>query len=631
MSITFKNGGVLIQDESEFPSLSGKELFLDLETTSFDRQIKSLNPWHKCFVLGVCIKVDNSPGYYIPVNHAYGKNINAKAVQSWLIGVMQSCQVWINHNVKYDVQVLHNAFGIKTDMHLICTLDYAKLLDSDRFQHSLDALSRDWLKEDISGYEKALKPYLEKNKDYGWIPIDILGEYGCQDVITNSRLWKYISVNMPTESWGVAATSSEVTACLIEMEQAGMRINPTEVATKELLSLNRMSVIQQEIHEKIGYTISPHINADCYDVLCNNLGLPVLGYTDSGNPSFDKHILSSYKALPGAPRDLLDLMLEYRRLQTFTSVFTTPFRALHINGLLHSSYKQTVRTGRMACSTPNMQQLMPEAKELIVCDEHESIISADYSQIEFRIIAHYIQDQAAIEAYLENPFTDFHEWVAKVCNIHRKPAKTVNFLMGYGGGKAKLVDQLMQVSELVGSILERVESMELPDDKKKALFNSLARQRGEEVYTIYHDTLPGLKRTSRAATNRVYERGYCVNKYGRRRHLAKQAAHRAFNTVCQGTAADLMKERLVALRSYLKTFHSEFALIGVVHDEVIIRGPSDLITDKMLDDICFVLEDVKTDLRVPIRTSLGVSKLNWLAASKSAENRTFDRATHQVG
>jgi DNA polymerase-1 len=318
-------------------------------------------------------------------------------------------------------------------------------------------------------------------------------------------------------------------------------------------------------------------------------------------------------------------MLEYRKLHTFTSLFTKPFRLLHINGLLHSSYKQTVKTGRMACSTPNMQQCMSWAKELIVCDEDEVIISADYSQIEFRVIVHYIQDAAAIAAYAADPFTDFHEWVAKVCNIHRKPAKTVNFLMGYGGGESRLVNQLMQVVELVGGILEAVEKLDLPDSEKKKRFAELAKLRGTEVYNTYHETLPGLKRTSRVACNRVYDRGYCVNKYGRRRHLPPQVAWRAFNTVCQGTAADLMKERLVALWKWLKKDHPEFQLIGVVHDEVVIRGPKALVTDNMLDQICFILEDISVQLRVPIRTSLGVSESNWLDASNKGQNRLFDR------
>lgn len=627
MSQAFANGGTLITEAFELPipSDSWSNMYLDLETSSGDPKKKSLNPWHDCFVAGIALTVDDFNGaWYVPVGHRWGPRLDPLVVQRWVVDVFNCCDIWINHNVKYDAQVMFESFGVPWVKDYYCTLTQAKLIDSDRMRFSLDALSKDWLKEDISKYEEALQPYLgRKSKDYGDIPADICGEYACQDVLTNRRLYKYIKSRMPEESQRISDIENKTTAVLIDIERNGMKVNQQQLMVSELLCLNDMATIQEELADKVGFSFEPHVNGDCFDVLCNKYGLPVLAWNKTGNPSFDKEALKGYMTVPNAPRDVIDLMLKYRKLHVLANTFIKPYRLLNIDGLLHSSYNQTVRTGRMSCKMPNAQQLSSDAKKLIITGEGESIISVDYSQIEYRIIAHYIKDLGAIEAYRTDPFTDFHSWVADMCNIHRKPAKTVNFLMGYGGGKERLLSNLVQVPELVGYILEEVEKLDIDEATKKDTFLMLARAKASEVYTTYHDTMPGLRRTARAACQAVMDRGYIRNLYGRHRTLPRDFAHRAFNTLCQGTAADLMKAQLVRLHDYLQP--TPFCLIGVVHDEVIIRGPSSEITDDLLDDICFILEDVDVDLRVPIRTSCGVSTLNWFEASNSSQNRLFSR------
>ena len=285
----------------------------------------------------------------------------------------------------------------------------------------------------------------------------------------------------------------------------------------------------------------------------------------------------------------------------------------------------------MSCKMPNSQQLSPDAKKLVICDDDELMISIDYSQIEYRLIIHYIQDWDAIQAYAANPFIDFHQWVADMCSIHRKPAKTVNFLMGYGGGRERLLAGLVTIPELVGSILDEVNAMNIPKHEKEAMFNMLARARAAEVYTTYHDTLPGLKRTARAASNEIFKKGHVRTLYGRQRHLSNEGAHRAFNSLCQGSAADLMKDRLVALAHWLEENCPEVKIIACVHDEVLLRGPRALITPRLLDSMCYILERVPIPLRVPIRTSCGVSGKSWFDASHCSENRMFERSNFTLG
>jgi DNA polymerase-1 len=306
---------------------------------------------------------------------------------------------------------------------------------------------------------------------------------------------------------------------------------------------------------------------------------------------------------PNAPVDVLKLMLEYRRLGTFNGTFLSTYLDLNIDGVLHPSYNPSVRTGRMSCMKPNMQQLMAEAKDLIVPRPGHILLSCDYSQIEYRTIVHYIKDPDAIEAYNRDPDIDYHQWVADLCGIKRKPAKTVNFLMGYGGGKGRLISALSVDPDVV-------ESIKAMDPHE---FKRLAEARGNDIYNTYHAKLPGLKITTRQAEILCRQRGYVRNLFGRRRHLPPEHARKAFNTANQSSAADIMKDRLLAVMA------AGYEVIGSVHDELIITMPKEQYTEATRIDIARILENPSIQLRVPIRVGIGASENSWLEASSNSK------------
>jgi DNA polymerase-1 len=658
MALRFsRNGGIMIESLEELNKIAmpGKTLFLDLETTSFDDDKMSVNPWHDCWVLGVCVKTEETPAYYIPVNHRhYEHNIDATEVQQWLVNVaFEGKARWVNHNIKYDAHVLYNALGIDASVPLYDTLDLAKLVDSDRMRYSLDALSYDWLKHDINVFEDAFSPYLKNGrghticKDYGAVPPDIMAEYGCQDVITNEKLWNYIGRHMPPESMQLVEISSQLTEVCLRMERHGMPINMQMCKERMFDTLSELIKIETELEAEVGYAFLPHNSKDCFDVLCCHYGLPVLAYTEGkksddseplegdapkGNPSFAADVLRKYLAHPEAPRNVIEKMLRYRRLKTFISYFLEPWDELEVNNFLHGSYNATVRTGRMSCSKPNMQQLMDEAKDLVVThDEDYTIGSIDYSQIEFRMIVHYIRDESCIKSYNDNPLTDFHDWVRDMCQIDRKSAKTSNFLMGYGGGKSTLIKQLISIDTLVSDIIDELKSdpdyLAADSNIKSSMFTERATSRATGVYNKYHDTLPGIRITSRAAMNKVLSQGYVTNWFGRRRKLPPAFAYKAFNNLCQGSSADFMKERLCSLHYWLRDNVPEVVLIGVIHDEVLFYGPTSCMTDYVLNSISYILEDSSRPFRIPIRTSLGLSTKSWYEAVHDDSIRDFDRLT----
>jgi DNA polymerase-1 len=612
--LKFSNGGILIESVSELPALPDNvsELFLDFETTSGDPRLDSLNPWHHCAPYCYAFTWDQVPlAWCVPAGLA----------DNWLQELVRRSKTWVNHNVKYDAHVFNNGIGpLPEDLELRCTVVSAKILDSDRMfsgGYGLDALCMHWLKEDISSYEERLKPYLHKNKDFGRIPLDIIAEYNCQDALSNRRLHRYIDARTPEQCQGVLKTEIELTRVLFETEVYGMCVKPVELISKEFIIMTQMCELEERLEKAAGRSFRPHVNEDCFEVLCLQYGLPVAGYTDEGNPSFDKEALAAYIGHPHAPQDIVTNIIAYRKLNTLKNFFITPYQELNIDGILHPQYNQVVRTGRMSCKTPNSQQLNKEAKELIHPREGNSFISIDFSQIEFRYMMHYIQDHDAIAAYNENPDTDFHQWVADMCEISRKPAKTVNFAIGFGAGKKKTIKMLTANGEVIGAVDAEVRALiargTFKESEYKNVFNSMCEDRAIAVFNKYHETLPGIKRTSRKCAAVAEQRGYVYNIYGRHRHLPRTHAHIAFNSINQSSAADLMKERTVAAWHMIKD--TPIRIVASVHDETLFEAPTEIAENPdVIRDLVNLMEHPAIEIRVPVRCSVGASKLHWREA-----------------
>jgi DNA polymerase-1 len=601
-----RNNGNMIETGAEFPTLPNNidKLYLDFETTSGDSKLDSLNPWHNCKPAGYAFTYDKIPAaWYVPWN--------VPRASEYLRMIIARSKEWINHNVKYDAHVFtNNTYVGITDLPILSdTIVGAKLIDSDRGfgrgGYGLDALARDWLKEDISGYESALQTYLYKNKDYGRIPADILGEYACQDVLTNRRLADFIAFKMPDECRNVWETETKLTRILFDVEQTGLRVDPVELMKRELITMHTMLLIEAQLEQLCQRPIRPHTNADCFDVLCGQYGLPVGGYTEAGEPSFSKHILLAYLSHPLAPVQIVKLIMQYR--------------------VLHTSYNQIVRTGRMACKWPNSQQLDKAAKELIHPRDGNAFLSIDYSQIEFRTIVHYIHDETCIAAFNKNPDEDFHQMIANMVGIKRKPAKTVNFMVGFGAGKKKTIKTLSAMGDVVASIKEEIDALGIgitANSSHAATFARMAEQRAEKLLREYHEMLPGVKTTSRKAEAIAKRNGFVRNLAGRRRHIPNNKAYIAFNTLNQSSAADIMKERTVAVSEMLAG--TPLRIVASVHDELLIEGPIGIVDDaNTVRDVVACMEASQIKLRVPIRCSAGTSSKHWRDAGSDENTHTI--------
>lgn len=643
--IELSDGALLVQRTDELPALEhAAEKFVDVETTSFRGTTDALYPWSGSRACGVAVAVDDDPrSWYVPIRHADERsNLPLEAVTRWLSGLLAAGD-WVNHNVKFDAHFM-KADGVEFGGRLVDTLTMAKLIDSDRGyggrRYTLDDLSRDWLGVDIAEFEKRKDAYLTDKKaaDFGAVPADVLGDYSCHDVLTARSLYRHMQREMPEQVLQVWGTEVSLTPVLYDVEEHGMAVDPQQLRIKELSLIAQLLALEEKLSESVGWAMAPNSNDDCFELLHNQHGLPVLARTDEGNPSYDSDALTAYmntrevrenESLSAA----ISLMLKYRERSTLLSLFVQPYIRYGATGTLHPDYNQLVRTGRMSCSRPNAQQLSHEAKTLILARLGALLMSWDYSQVEFRLIVHYIQALDAIEAYLRDPDTDFHSWVAKMAGIPRRPAKNVNFAIGYGAGQRRVVSMLAAQPELTQALLltvdEEVAAGRLDPSRRDAAFAQACQERGLQVYHQYHDALPTLRPTAASAERAARSRGYVFTAYGRRRHLPAKAAHRAFNTVIQGTAGDLMKERTVALapRYCRESRDAGLRLEALVHDELLIEAPEESARDpRVIRHIASVLESPSVELRVPIRVSCKVAAGTWADASEDSAAVKVPRA-----
>lgn len=629
--ITLPNGSKLVETADELPRITGvSELFADVETLRvFDhKKYGGLYPWKGDRICGIAVTVDDHPEtWYVPVRHTrLGWNIELPVFQHWLKDVVGTAKSWINHNLLFDVSFARFD-GAEFNGRMIDTLTLAKIHDSDRIGHRLEALGREWCNLEMS--EKTeLKAYLKqiKSKDYADVPADILGNYACADVMANRVLYRYLQKNRPPEVAGIWETEIALAPILHDMEWEGLKVDRDELRKERLMGMHKMIQLATSLTELTGTEFTNSFQC-IYDILINRYGLPVLATKwekgkDTGRPTFDKRAMPLYAvhplvtSNPEAMRVVKQIAM-YKKEAQYQSLFVEPFLELmDDNGFIHPSYNPVVRTGRMSSKRPNSQQQNKRSKKLIHPEDGYGFLSSDYSQIEYRLIAHYCDDPDMVAAYCDNPDMDFHQWVADMLHVKRKAGKTLNFGMAYGAGKKKVTAELTSDPDIAAEVGEMVAAV--PDDRRAAEFARMCSEHAARCYQAYHERFPGIKRTADKAAEVCRWRGYVFNAYGRRRHLPAKAAHKAFNSIVQGCAMDLIKERMIAAsprnNDYLRKLGVRLAIN--VHDEVVFKVPLAYLNDTALHDyLCELLCTPRITFKVPIRCGLGISTKHWSEAA----------------
>jgi len=573
----------------ELPDLtSASKIAIDVETR--DPNLKKNGPgWPTGDgeVVGYAVAVDGWSGY-IPIRHLGGGNLDEKIVNRWLKKVFECPADKIMHNAQYDLGWIKH-MGFTVNGRIIDTMLIASLLDENRFSYSLNALSYDLLNKTKS--EKALT---EAAREFGvdpkaemWkMPAMYVGPYAEADAELTLELWNYFSVKLGQEDlWGIANLELDLLPCLVDMTLRGIRVDVNRVERTRDGLLKR----ERDVLKKLKSVAGPGVEIWAAQSLAKAFDKLGIHYpkTDKGAPSFTKLFLQDHQ------HPVAKLIVEARNLNKTSGTFINSImKHCHADGRIHSHINQirsdsggTV-SGRISMSNPNLQQipardpeLGPMIRSLFLPEEGDQWAAIDFSQQEPRILVHYAHvygktrgiplEGAAdfVEAYKNNPETDFHSLVAEMANIPRKQAKTINLGLIYGMGVNKMSEQLdITVDEakiLVNQYHSRVPFV-------KGLMTGVMNRLNAKSSGGALRSLEGRKcrfdswEPDTFAMNKALPYKEAVDEYGPTTRLKRAYTYKALNRLIQASAADMTKKAMVNLYKMGKLpmlqIHDELAM-----------------------------------------------------------------------
>ncbi len=570
---------------------------IDTETTSLDPLTAQL--------VGISLCVEANQAAYIPVGHNY----NSAPAQLSRDHVLAALKDWLEHphfrkvgqNLKYDKHVFANCGillgGIEHD-----TLLQSYVLESHR-PHDMDSLAERHLDittityDDVTGKGAGRIPFEQ-------VEVGRATEYAAEDADVTLQLHQalYPQIEQDAKLLNIYRTIEiPVMEVLFTMERNGvlLDIQLLEQQSRELGI--KMLGLEQAVHMQAGQPFNLNSPKQLQEILFERHKLPVKKKTPGGLPSTDEDVLQELALDHPLPK----LILEYRSLSKLKSTYTDklPRMVNARTGRVHTNYAQAVAiTGRLSSNDPNLQNIPVRTaegrriREAFIAPPGSVIISADYSQIELRIMAHLSQDKGLLKAFAAGE--DVHRHTASeifgaesaaVTSEQRRYAKVINFGLIYGMSAFGLASQL-------------------------GIERSAAQQYMERYFLRYPGVKDYMERTRESARNL----GYVETVFGRRLYLPeikasnparRQGSERAaINAPMQGTAADLIKLAMIAVQGWIAKSRMKSRLIMQVHDELVLEVPESEI-DSVKTELPRLMNSVAT-LDVPLAVDLGVGP-NW--------------------
>ncbi len=568
---------------------------IDLETTSRNPMVAE--------IVGIAISVKPGSGYYIPLAHSksdFFTQLEGSEVFTLLKGVLESARVGkVGQNMKYEYVVLWN-HGIKLRGILFDTMLAAHLLDSSKISYRLEELARVYLSRTMTTYRDVTGRGKSK-KNFSDVEIDVACDYACEDSDITLQLFEVLKKEL--EEKGLLKVYQKRVLPLIEvlayMEINGVKID--EAILKELSESfhKQLEAISEEIYSVVGYEFNLNSPLQLREVLFNDLKLPVGKRTSTGGPSTDYEVLINLSKL----HPVAEKILHYRILSKLVSTYIDSLPQL-INsrtGRVHTSYNPVgTATGRISSSDPNLQNIPIKTNEgkkirkAFVPEDGYVYLSADYSQIELRLLAHFSNDPKLVEAFLNDE--DIHTKTASelfgveeedITAEMRRLAKTINFGIIYGISPYGLAKQLGTSVSLAKDYIER-----------------------------YFERYSGVASYIKDSLAQATEKGYSETIIGRRRFISElRSANRvqrgigeraAINTPIQGSAADIINLAMINIHEMLKGSMSKMVL--QIHDELIFE----VYNDELEEIRTLVKEEMESvyPLRVPLKVDIKIGN-NW--------------------
>jgi DNA polymerase-1 len=572
--------------------------------TALDTETDSLDPM-RAQIVGISFAVAPGEAAYIPLRHGYAGAPDQLPVDEVLAllkpWLEDASRAKLGQNVKYDTHVFANA-GITVRGYVHDTLLESYVLEAHK-PHGLESLALRHLNrkglsyEDLCGKGANQIPFAQ-------VDIEQAARYSGEDsemcLHVHRALWPqveaeaglrfvYEQIEMPTSR------------VLVRVERNGVLIDPALLAAQSRELAERMLALEAEAHALAGQPFNLGSPKQIGEILFGKLGLPVGRKTASGAPSTDESELEKLAADYPLPAKLL----EHRGLAKLKGTYTDklPLMVNPATGRVHTNYAQAVAvTGRLSSNDPNLQNIpirTPEGRrvrEAFIAPPGHAIVSADYSQIELRIMAHISGDEGLLRAFAEG--IDVHRATAsevfgvpvpEVSSEQRRYAKVINFGLIYGMGAFGLASNLGIEQKAARDYIER-----------------------------YFARYPGVKRYMDDTKREAAARGYVETMFGRRIYLPEirggngprraGAERQAINAPMQGTAADLIKLAMIAVQKTLDEERRATKMIMQVHDELVLEVP-----DAELDWARAALPRIMAgvaELKVPLLAEVGVGR-NW--------------------
>ncbi|WP_373497821.1 DNA polymerase I [Desulfococcus sp.] len=575
---------------------------LDTETTAIDPMRAEL--------VGISVAMKENEAFYIPVGHRYlgaPPQLPRDTVIETLRPVLENPDIQkIGQNIKYDWMVLDRC-GIRLSGVSFDTMVASYLIDPSKRAHNLDRIALDFLGRRTITYEEVAGKG-KSQVGFGMVLIEKAVPYACEDA--DITLAAYGVLKRKLEDLGLLRLMETVETPLIpvlkDMEMRGICVDRDRLTALSKRFQGQIEILEDGIYAMAGERFNIHSPQQMGDILFEKLKLPVQKKTKKKTGySTDVEVLTSL----AEHHELPALILRHRTLAKLKSTYADALvEMIHPEtGRIHTSYNQTVTaTGRLSSSDPNLQNIPIRSEEGIeirrafIPRKGWTLMAADYSQIELRLLAHYSGDEILIQAFVEEE--DIHSrTAAEVFQVFpqmitpelRRQAKTINFGIIYGMGAFSL-------------------SKELGISRKMAqtyINNYFARYKG--VRNFIHEAIETAERTGMTSTllGRIRQLPEIRSTNQNVRGVAERTA---VNTPIQGTAADLIKLAMIRVDRALKEKKLRSAMLLTVHDELVFEAPPDEIeTVRRL--VTEIMETVWPELKVPLKVNIGTGE-NWAEA-----------------
>lgn len=585
----------------------GKQKLISVDT-------ETIGLGHQAELCGICLAWTAKHGVYIPMRSPRPElHLSPAVVLEALRPIFENTAIGkTGHNIKYDLLVLRKA-GVDLAGIAFDSMIAAHLLNMPGL--GMDSLALSQLRHETVPISDLIGPggrgKVQLTMDQ--VDLDVVTRYAAEDADITLRLYEKLSPMIEEQKMTklLAEVETPLINVLARMEEAGIKVNPLELESQKEVLAKRIELLREEIQTVAGVRFNPDSPKQLADVLFVQLKLPVIKRNKTG-PSTDVEVLEKLAASDDLPKEqakVPSLVVEYRQLSKLVNTYLDNLvNAIEPGtGRVHASFHQTgAATGRLSSSNPNLQnipirtEIGRQIRKAFIAKENHALISADYSQIELRILAHLSEDQALIDAF--NADMDIHTAVAaqvfdvdaaNVTRDQRGHAKTINFGIIYGVTPYGLA--------------RRIETLDVAGAKK--------------LITDYRTRFSGIDRFLQECIDHAKTHGHVTTMLGRRRAIPQIDSSNpnvrglgerlAINSVVQGSAADLIKRAMVQLDQRIENEKLPLKILLQIHDELVLEAPES--EAKAMGDIVIHEMENAMKLIVPLKVEAGIGP-NWFDA-----------------